>query len=446
MSAHTPRAALPVIATALAWLGGTALAQAAGSAPAREALRADTGRIERAILDLSRFGVTPEGGVSRVAFSEADLAAREHVKALMQDAGLTVRVDTAGNIIGRREGSGPSLPAIVTGSHVDSVPGGGRYDGNVGVVGAIEAARILREGGVTLRHPLEVIVFADEEGGLVGSRAVIGELKGKALDVVSHSGLAVREGLRVLGGDPDRLEEARREPGEIEAFVELHIEQGRLLEMGAIQIGVVEGIVGIEWWEITVQGKANHAGTTPMRERQDALVAASRLVVEVNRLALETPGRHVATVGRMRVEPGAPNVIPGRVVMSLEIRDLSAEKIRSLHAAVEAAARRLAAETETAITFSHLDTASVPAPTDERMRDLIEESARGLGLSTMRMPSGAGHDAQDMARIAPTGMIFVPSAGGISHAPAEFTAPGDMANGVNVLIRTILRIDEGALH
>jgi len=364
----------------------------------------------------------------------------------MREAGLSVRVDTAGNIIGRRVGSDASLHVIMTGSHIDSVPHGGNYDGDVGVIGAIEVAQLLREGSVVLRHPLEVIVFTDEEGGLVGSRAVAGELGEKALEVVSHSGVTVRQGLRLLGGDLDRLEEARRREGEIEAFVELHIEQGGILEEERIQIGVVEGIVGINWWEITIEGKANHAGTTPMSKRQDALLAASRLVVEVNRLAKETPGRQVATVGRMRVEPGAPNVIPGRVVMSLEVRDLSETKIRGLYADIAANAGRISNETGTSISFAQLGEAAVPAPTDERMRGLIEEAARGLGLSTKRMASGAGHDAQDMARIAPTGMIFVPSAGGISHSPAELTSPDDMANGVNVLLGVILRLDEGGLH
>ncbi len=431
------------------WIGiaassllATGVASAAAP-PGADALRADRARLERRILELGRFGANPEGGVSRVAFSEADLAARERVKGWMREAGLSVRVDTAGNIIGRREGSDGSLPPIMTGSHIDSVPHGGNYDGDVGVIGAIEVAQLLREGNVVLRHPLEVIVFSDEEGGLVGSRAVAGDLGEKALEVVSQSGVTVRQGIRLLGGDPERLEEARRREGEIEAFVELHIEQGGILEEERIQIGVVEGIVGIEWWEITIEGKANHAGTTPMSKRQDALLAASHLVVEVNRLAKEAPGRQVATVGRMRVEPGAPNVIPGRVVMSLEVRDLSEKKIRSLYSDIAANAGKIANETGTSITFAHLDTAAVPAPTDERMRGLIEEAARGLGLSTKRMPSGAGHDAQDMARIAPTGMIFVPSAGGISHSPAEYTSPDDMANGVNVLLQVILTLDEG---
>ena len=409
-------------------------------------LRVDERRIEARILKLSEFGRNPDGGVSRVAFSDADITGREYVVGLMREAGLAVRIDVAGNIVGRREGSQPGLPVILFGSHIDSVPHGGNYDGDVGVIAAIECAQVLQEHSVVTRHPLEVIVFSDEEGGLVGSRALIGDLSSEALDVVSHSGKAIREGIRAIGGNPDRLAEAERREGDIEAFIELHIEQGAVLFDEGIQIGVVEGIVGINWWDVTIEGFANHAGTTPMNKRQDAMLAAAKLTVAINQIVTAVPGRQVGTVGRIRAEPGAPNVIPGRVVMSLELRDLSAEKIEILFRRIRSEARTIAAETGTTIDFSAIDVTAVPALTDERMRTIIAESAKALGLSYKRMPSGAGHDAQDMARIAPTGMIFVPSVGGISHSPDEFTRPEDMANGANVLLRTILSLDEGALQ
>jgi N-carbamoyl-L-amino-acid hydrolase len=271
---------------------------------------------------------------------------------------------------------------------------------------------------------------------------MIGQLTAGALDTVSHSGKTVREGIRAIGGDPDRLAEAVRRPGEVAAFVELHIEQGAVLDDEGIDIGVVEGIVGIRWWDVTVEGFANHAGTTPMDRRQDALLTASELVLAVHRVVTGTPGRQVGTVGRIRAEPGAPNVIPGRVVMSLEIRDLSADKIRTLFGMIEAEARAIAERRGTPIAFAPIDATAEPAPTDERIRAIIAEAASSLGLSHKALPSGAGHDAQDLARIAPTGMIFVPSAGGISHSPREFTTPEDMANGANVLLRTVLRIDQ----
>ena len=403
-------------------------------------------RMAERIEALSGFGTNTQGGVSRVAFSDADIAGREYIKSLMRDAGLEVRVDTAGNLIGRREGSEPGLPAIMFGSHIDSVPGGGNYDGDVGVIGAIEVAEVLGDNGVVTRHPLEVVSFTDEEGGLVGSVAMTTGLDDSHLDDMSHSGLTVREGIRAVGGDPDRLAEARREPGELAAFIELHIEQGAILDEGDIDIGVVEGIVGIHWWDVVIEGFANHAGTTPMNRRRDAMLSAAELTLEINRIATSMPGRQVATVGRIRAEPGAPNVIPGRVIMSLEIRDLSADKMSQVFAAVEAAAARIAEERDTPIRFEPTGVASVPAPTDERMRRIIAAAAEGLELSYQVMPSGAGHDAQDMTRIAPTGMIFVPSKDGISHSPNEFTSAEDMANGTKVLLETVLAIDEGALE
>ena len=359
----------------------------------------------------------------------------------MRDAGLDVRVDAAGNIIGRRAGSDVSLPPILIGSHIDSVPGGGNYDGDVGVIGAIEVIELLNEHDIATRHPVEVVSFTDEEGGLVGSRAMIGKLTGEAMQVVSHSGMTVRDGIRHVGGDPDRLELAVRRPGELAAFIELHIEQGAILHEAGIDIGVVEGIVGIRWWDVTIEGMANHAGTTPMNRRRDALVSAAELTLAINRIARELEGRQVATVGRIQAFPGAPNVIPGKVTLSVEIRDLDADKMQQVFELIEAEAIRIAEARSTPIAFEELDVASLPAPTDARIRDIIAQAADELGFSYKRMPSGAGHDAQDLARIAPTGMIFVPSVGGISHSPEEFTSAEDMANGASVLLRTVLAVD-----
>jgi N-carbamoyl-L-amino-acid hydrolase len=218
-----------------------------------------------------------------------------------------------------------------------------------------------------------------------------------------------------------------------------------MLHESKIDIGVVEGIVGIHWWDVTIDGVANHAGTTPMNRRRDALLSAAELALAVNRVATSIPGRQVATVGKIRAEPGAPNVIPGRVVMSLEIRDLAAEKIQTVYESIRAEAERIATARQTPIAFKELSVASEPAPTDERMRRIIAAAATSLGLSHRLMPSGAGHDAQDMTHIAPTGMIFVPSVDGVSHSPKEYTSPADIANGANVLLRTVLAIDRGDL-
>jgi N-carbamoyl-L-amino-acid hydrolase len=408
-------------------------------------LRVNAKRLEQRILALAQFGKNSFGGVSRVAFSAADIQGRNYAVALMKEAGLAVRIDAAGNIIGRREGRDAKLPSIIFGSHIDSVPNGGNYDGDVGSLGAIECAQVLHENNIITRHPLEVVIFADEEGGLVGSRAMLGELNAEALAVKSHSGKTISEGIRAIGGNPDKLAEAKRNKGDFKAYLELHIEQGGILEAEQINLGVVEGIVGIKWWDVTIEGFANHAGTTPMDKRQDALLAAAQLVIAVHKTVTRLPGRQVGTVGRIAAEPGAPNVIPGKVVMSLELRDLSSEKVDSLFQSIQTEANAIAQETGTKISFAPIPTNSIPALTDERVRKVIAESARELGLSFKLMPSGAGHDAQDMARIAPAGMIFVTSVGGISHSPKEFTRSDDMANGVNVLLQTLLKIDRGAL-
>jgi N-carbamoyl-L-amino-acid hydrolase len=408
-------------------------------------LRVNAQRLEQRLAALAEFGKNARGGLDRVAFSDADIQGRKYLISLMNDAGLDVRIDEAGNIIGRWEGHESDRPPIMFGSHSDTVPDGGKYDGALGVLGAIECAQILHEKNIKTKHPLEVVVFTDEEGGLVGSRAMNGTLTTDALEVVSHSKKTVRQGIIDLGGDPEKLGRVARKKGEIRAFLEIHIEQGKILETKDIDIGVVEGIVGISWWNVTIEGFSNHAGTTPMDMRQDALLAASHLIIAVNRVVTSFPGRQVGTVGRIKAEPGAPNVIPGKVVMSLELRDLSGEKIQSIYGAIQKEAQAIAERTDTKITFSSIDAMAIPAPTDTHIRKYIDASAKELGLSTLFMPSGAGHDAQDMAKIAPTGMIFIPSVGGISHSPKEYSRSEDIVNGVNVLLHTILKIDEGNL-
>ena len=419
-----------------------AIAEAGG---AREPLQANAGRMQARIEALSNHGMNEHGGSDRVAFSEHDVEAREFFAGLMREAGLAVRADTAGNLIGRREGRHDERPPIAFGSHLDTVPNGGAYDGIVGSVGALEAIEILNEHGISTDHPLEVIVFVDEEGGLTGSRAFVGKLGEEALDVVSHSGKTIREGIRYLGGDPARLDEAAHAKGDVKAFLELHIEQGGTLEDRGLDIGVVEGIVGIEWWEVVIEGFANHAGTTPMQGRRDAVLAGARFALAVNDVVTAEEGAQVGTVGRFTAEPGAPNVIPGRAVLSLELRDLSSGKIERLYAAIRERAAAIEDETGTEISFRHLDVAAEPALTDERIQAIIAAAAESLGYSYTHLPSGAGHDAQDMARIAPTGMIFVPSRGGISHSPREFTSAEDMARGASVLVESILAIDQAKL-
>jgi N-carbamoyl-L-amino-acid hydrolase len=418
-----------------------ALAAATDSVPQ---LRVNSARLNEHLKALSEFGKNPQGGVSRVAYSEADLRGREYVLGLMRAAKLDTSIDAAGNLVGRRAGSDNNLKPILFGSHIDSVPEGGNFDGDVGSLGAIEVAQTLAENNITTHHPLEVVIFQNEEGGLIGSEAIIGALTEKELDLVNKSGKTVREGIKFIGGDIAKLATVKREKGSIAAYLELHIEQGGTLEAEHIDIGVVEGIVGINWWDVTVEGFANHAGTTAMNNRQDALLAAAKFIEAVNRVVTSVPGRQVGTVGRIQALPGAPNVIPGKVVCSLELRDLDAGKIQMLYQKIRAEADQIANTSRVTFDFKPLN-ANIPAPTDPRIRAIIDQSAKELGLTTKQMPSGAGHDAQDMARLAPVGMIFIPSVGGISHSPKEFSRPKDIENGANVLLGAVMKADRANL-
>jgi N-carbamoyl-L-amino-acid hydrolase len=401
-------------------------------------------RLNEHLTALSEFGKNPQGGVSRVAYSEADRQGREYVMGLMRAAELDVSIDAAGNLVGRRAGSDNNLKPILFGSHIDSVPEGGNFDGDVGSLGAIEVAQTLAENKMTTRHPLEVIIFQNEEGGLIGSEAVVGQLSEKEFDLVNKSGKTVRDGIKFIGGDISKLATVKREKGSIAAYLELHIEQGGTLEAERVDIGVVEGIVGINWWDVTIEGFANHAGTTAMNNRQDALLAAAKFIETVNRVATSVPGRQVGTVGRIQAMPGAPNVIPGKVVCSLELRDLDAAKIQMLYQKIRVEADQIAKSSRVTFNFKELNT-NIPAPTDPRIRAIIDQSAKELGLTTKQMPSGAGHDAQDMARIGPVGMIFIPSIGGISHSPKEFSRPQDIENGANVLLGAVMKADRANL-
>ncbi len=397
-------------------------------------------RLNLHLKELSRFGANPQGGVSRVAYSEFDRQGREYTMRLMRAAGLEVRLDTAGNIFGRRAGSDATRKPIWFGSHIDSVPEGGNYDGTVGSLSAIEVAQALAEQKLQTRHPLEVVIFQNEEGGTVGSRALLGEVSPTDLQLEARSGKKIGDGITFLGGDPARLESAKRRKGDVAAYVELHIEQGGTLDREQLNIGVVEGIVGIGQWEVTITGFSNHAGTTPMNDRRDAMLAFARFADMVNRVVRSEPGRQVGTVGRVAAFPGAPNVIPGKVVCTLELRDLDNAKITRLQDTVLGEARRIGEATGTTFSYTALHE-SRSAICDPKLMDVIGTQAKGLGFSTKSLPSGAGHDAQHMAHLCPSAMIFIPSIKGISHAPSEYSTPSDIENGANVLMQTILRLD-----
>lgn len=413
-----------------------------------QALRIDAAMLRQRLEALSVHGRPAGGsfadGVSRVAYSDADVAGRQYVMGLMRGARLSPRIDAAGNIFARREGLEPALPPILFGSHIDSVPNGGNFDGDLGSLAAISVIETLDRAGIRTRHPLEIVVWSAEEGvafgrGLAGSRIAAGDVTPADMDAV-WNGLRRADAVTKIGGDPARIMGAVRPKHSHHAYFELHIEQGGTLDRDRVAIGVVEGIVSIERFTATIMGFANHAGTTPMDERKDALLAASYVTRAVNDAVLARPGRHVGTVGQLNVEPNAPNVIPGVVRMTIELRDLSSSKLAEIADDIRNRAWAIAHSTKTTIEIKELSR-NPPALADESMQRVIERASSSLGLSHRRQPSGAGHDAQMMAILGPMGMIFVPSVAGISHSPRELTTWEDCANGANVLLAAVQAAD-----
>ncbi|HXB22788.1 MAG TPA: Zn-dependent hydrolase, partial [Candidatus Solibacter sp.] len=342
----------------------------AAAQPPRQ-LRVDGARIMQHLQVLSEFGKNPQGGVSRVAYSEADRQGREYAMRLMREAQLDVHIDAAGNIVGTRAGSDPSLRPLLIGSHIDSVPEGGNYDGDVGSLSAIEVAQILKQNNITLRHPLEVIIFQNEEGGTIGSHAIGLGLEEKLLNLTSQSGKTIHDGTMFIGGNLSKLAGVQRQPGSIAGYFELHIEQGGILEQQKINIGVVEGIVGILHSEVTVEGFANHAGTTPMDQRHDALLSAARFIEKVNQVVTSIPGRQVGTVGWIKVQPGAYNVIPGKVTLGLELRDLDEQKIDAMFNQIRSEANKIGQLQGTRFSFTE-PTLTHPALTDKGFQKRID--------------------------------------------------------------------------
>ena len=362
----------------------------------------------------------------------------------MKAARLQPRIDAAGNIFARRAGTDDGLKPILFGSHIDSVPNGGNFDGDLGSLSALAVLETLDAAGIRTRHPLEIVVWAHEEGfafgrGLACSRIAAGGITPADLDEV-WNGMRRADAIRRIGGNPDRIHDAIRPKGSHHCYIELHIEQGGTLERTRTAIGVVEGIVAIDKYDATITGFANHAGTTPIADRHDALLAAAHLTVAVREAVTRLPGRQVGTVGHMEVTPNSPNVIPGLARISIELRDLSPSKLVTMMDDIRARAKEIAAATQTTIEFRKMMGAA-PAEATGEVQRAIERSAESYGLGFARLPSGAGHDAQMMALLGPMGMIFVPSIGGISHSPKERTDWDDCARGANVLLGTVLEMD-----
>jgi N-carbamoyl-L-amino-acid hydrolase len=404
-------------------------------------VRINLARLRKDLEDLGKIGTTPDGGVWRSSFSEADMEARRWYMQRLEEAHLQHWVDAAGNIYAR---VGEGSPAVIAGSHLDSVPNGGRFDGVLGVIAALECLRSINDHGIHTRLPIEAVAFTDEEGrfgGFIGSFAVIGTMTYEAvLSRRDLRGMPLADAMRQVGLEPTKIGEARRDPKDIKAYIELHIEQGPILESMGVPIGVVQGIVaGSRTW-ITFRGRADHAGTTPMAMRKDAFLGAADFGLRAREMVLVGgSGTTVGTVGAMDLKPGASNIVPETAFLTLDLRDISWEVLQRLLERVDILAHEIAEKWGLEVTVERMRI-SEPAQMSPHVQAVIDEVARGLGHKTHWMNSGAGHDAQVMAKITEAGMIFVPSRQGRSHSPAEFTDWDQVENGANVLLNTLVRL------
>ena len=412
----------------------------ASSSTSQLVVRPNRERLMGSLAEMAAIGLQPDGSVCRRGFSAEDVQGRALLARWMNEAGLQVRIDTAGNLIGRLRGLDPDRPALLTGSHLDTVPTGGRFDGVLGVLAGLEACRSLQEHNIRLQHDLELIAFADEESTMVGCKGMAGTASPDPKGYATSNREPIEDNLARIGGHWPSLASACRPDDACAAFLELHVEQGGVLEQRGDAIGVVEGVVGQRRFSIQVDGQPNHAGTTPMTLRQDALVAASRIVLAVEAMARQHPGDPVATVGRLEVWPNAANVVPGSVALTVDLRDVSSAVLDQLVADLMQQLERIGVETGCPIQLKPQFEVAPTAAAGGVMA-AIASAAKDLGLSHSQLPSRASHDAQEIGRRWPMGMIFVPSRGGLSHSAEEFTSDEQCWAGTAVLLETLQRLD-----
>ncbi|MCO5216740.1 MAG: Zn-dependent hydrolase [Thermomicrobiales bacterium] len=397
-------------------------------------------RLMESMETMWQIGATAKGGVHRLTLTEEDRAARDLFRQWCEDVGLSVRVDDLGNMYARRAGT-EDLPPVMLGSHLDSVPLGGRYDGPLGVLTALEVVRTLNDHGIETKHPLEVVNWSNEEGhrfnpGLFGSSVAIGTREAEvAFTAIDDDGISYRDALMRIG----YAGEIANRPADIHAYLEIHIEQGPVLEAENIPVGLVQGINGQFWREVTVIGRPGHAGANPMQGRADALVAASRMVLGLRELALRSVGYGVVTVGKMSVAPGAMNIVPARVEFTIDARAAGAEDLATFDAGIIELARDAEQAEGVAITVAGTE-AYPPIPFDAEVMNTIREAMVTEGLPVRELWSGGGHDAGVVGLRWPAGMIFVRSKDGLSHAEAEYSSPEDIEAATNVLLRAAVEL------
>lgn len=405
------------------------------------------GRIQKDIENLSKFNETPGKGLTRMSFTEEDKGAREYIKGQMKLSGLNVYEDAAGTIVGRLEGSLKDGPIVMVGSHYDSVKNGGNFDGPAGVVAALEIARVMDEKNLKPKYPIEFVAMIEEEGARFGgclfaSRAMVGDVSRESLDEFKDSdGISIAQAMKGFGFDPEKIEEAKRNPEDLKAFLELHIEQGPVLENHKNEIGIVDYIVGTNTIEVIVKGRPDHAGTTPMAIRADALDAASKVISCISDFAKDTGEGTVATVGTLSLNPGSSNIVPGEVKFTVDIRSKKDKYIQEVRNKIEKSLNEVCITK--GVEYNIIDKVKVlPA---ELSKDIIYKLIKysdKLGFEKEIMVSGAGHDAMVMSLITDVGLIFVPSKDGRSHCPEEWTDYEDLQKGIEVLYETIIDISQ----
>ncbi|MCH8475742.1 MAG: Zn-dependent hydrolase [Opitutales bacterium] len=406
-------------------------------------LRVDMPRLQQEILELAKIGQRPDRGLYRMAFTDEDWEGREWFAQRIREAGLRPKQDGAANL-GTVLGEEIDEPVLLVGSHLDTVPNAGHLDGSLGVLLGFEAMRRIKEDGLPLKRPLEVISFSDEEGrfgGLFGSQALAGDLHPeKIYEARDLDGISLVEAMKRHGLDALDALDARRDPQSIYRYLELHIEQGPVLDQSHTNVGIVENITGLFKWSVRLEGVPNHAGTTPMTMRKDPFLGLSEFAGEIARI-LEENGTELsrATIGKVDLLPGVANTVPGEVVFSLDVRDPQQAVLDDIAGAMRKALSAIARRRDLYFDFEVLSQVR-PVDCDRQVVQVLEEEARKLNLSYEKMPSGAAHDAQIVAKVAPIGMIFVPSKDGRSHSPAEWTSWKDIEAGANLLLRTLVKL------
>jgi len=411
-------------------------------------LQTNRDRIGRILETLAGFNETPGQGITRPTFSVMYCKAQDYLLAEMEAIGMQVRVTAHGNVRARLAGQLHDAPVVMTGSHIDSVAHGGRFDGVAGVVAALEAVRVIASAGLALMHPVEVVIFAEEEGArfgslLTGSKAAIGELAYQDLVQLRDSaGVSYVDGVRQLGVDPMRVAAEVLQPKEVKAMLELHIEQSVVLEQAGIPIGLVENIAGARQSWVELVGVANHAGATPMSSRFDALAGAAETIGQIEAIAnrhVKAGAGTVATVGRIECEPGVANVIPGRATFTVDVRDVDVEQLQRTAKEIQEVVRATADRRNLQCTIEERSQTPTIA-LSQKIAEMLERTSRELGISCIRVNSGAVHDAAILAQIADAGMIFVPSKNGRSHCPEEYTDIDDVKRGADILLQTLVQL------